>query len=168
MVAVGSRKTMSMSFVRGQRSPRTQLQRDASLAMKRGELTFVGAAENAGQDRVGHPRTPASAAASLRTQAWAYLATAAAKALVRWGACGLRSPRLKSCPHGPAGAQSGPEQLTLQPIRDGHGQGSRPSSVGYRLAYEVVANVARVGVPDRPFRRRDRHPLDTLDVLGGK
>ena len=60
------------------------------------------------------------------------------------------------------------KQLTLQPIPEGHGRGSRPSSVGYRLRNEVVANVARVGVPDRPFGRRDRHAFNTLDVLGGK
>src|SRR5262249_47451310 len=41
-------------------------------------------------------------------------------------------------------------------------------AVGDRLGDEAVANVARVGVPDRPFGCRDRHPLDTLDVLGDK
>lgn len=50
----------------------------------------------------------------------------------------------------------GAGQLTLQPILEGQGQDCRRSSVGYRARDEVVANVARVGVPDGPFGRGGR------------
>lgn len=80
----------------------------------------------------------------------------------------VRPSAIPPAAYGPVGAGPGPEQLSVQPIRDGRGQGSRPSSLGDRLGDEGVANLGRMGVADRPFWRCDGHALDALDVLGGK
>ena len=58
------------------------------------------------------------------------------------------------------------EQLAVQPFAaDVDRPERRPSAIAWATRR---CQLARVGVPDRPFGRRDRHALDTLDVLGGK
>lgn len=143
-----------------------QLERHTALDDEPWHIGIGGTVERAGHDHV-RPPTRVRGLQPRRDLARTLARTSRArrpKAVDRSDACDLRSSRALPRASGSSPTRLGSQQLTLQAICRGHGQDTRPSSVGDRLGDKLVPEVAGMRVADRSSRGCDRHTLYALDI----